>query len=215
MPRSSTYAIAPLPSQGPPSRAVAPYRASGFVRRPQADLRHVEASAALRKVKRTFVARLWGSSDIVDIEASWVLRQQCVRLLAAPASVESALQLEVDLVAAADIFASLQAAVAGIDAAILELIDVPQVRRLGLERCRRGALIQQSSVEYAVKLIDDWAWAVVANIANCHCEHVSRLKPNIARVRPNVLLTFYPLAFSQPYPACALRRNRVWEHAQS
>ncbi|SAL08078.1 hypothetical protein AWB81_08572 [Caballeronia arationis] len=65
--------------------------------------------------------------------------------------VERALQLEVDLVAAADIFASLQAPVAGIDAAILELIDVPQVWRVRLERRRRGALIQQSGVDYAVE----------------------------------------------------------------
>ena len=41
--------------------------------------------------------------------------------------VERTLQLEIDLVAAADVFAALDAPEAGIDAAVLELIDMPQV----------------------------------------------------------------------------------------
>jgi len=41
------------------------------------------------------------------------------------------------------------------------------------------------------------------------------LKPIIARVRLQRLTTFYPLARGQPHPACALRWNRLQEHALS
>src|ERR1700742_2116446 len=52
--------------------------------------------------------------------------------------VERALQLERDLVAGADVLASLQAPETGIDSAVLELIDMPQVTRVRQKGCGRG-----------------------------------------------------------------------------
>ncbi|MBB5463896.1 hypothetical protein, partial [Paraburkholderia sp. Cpub6] len=45
--------------------------------------------------------------------------------------------------------------------------------------------------------------------------NVVSLKPLIARVRQQRLTNFYPLAYGQPHPLCALRRNLFREHAPS